>query len=86
MVLGAPGGIIGIDGSIVLMAVALVLLGSTQILGSARSLGGARRGFEQGIVGGGPGATDRDQMPRPVAVSASAADVTVRRGWGAWCS
>ena len=85
MVLGAPAGIVGIDGSIVLMVV-LVCSARPGSSGQPGPWVGARRQFEQVIVGGDPWATDRDQMPRPVAVSASAADVTVRTGWRAWCS
>ena len=46
---GSPAEIFGMDGLIVLIVVALVLFGSTQIPKLARSLGSAQKEFKKGI-------------------------------------
>jgi len=46
--LSPPAEIFGVDGLIILIVVALVLFGSTQIPKLARSLGSAQKEFKQG--------------------------------------
>jgi sec-independent protein translocase protein TatA len=46
--LSSPAEIFGVDGLIILIVVALVLFGSTQIPQLARSLGSAQKEFKQG--------------------------------------
>jgi sec-independent protein translocase protein TatA len=48
----SPAEIFGMDGLIVLVVVALVLFGSTQIPKLARSLGSAKTEFKQGLSEG----------------------------------
>ncbi len=48
----SPAEIFGMDGLIILVVVALVLFGSTQIPKLARSLGSARTEFKQGLSEG----------------------------------
>jgi len=60
----APAEIFGMDGLIILVVVALVLFGSTQIPKLARSLGSAKTEFKQGLTEG--------ENPQPVAVVAVA--------------
>jgi sec-independent protein translocase protein TatA len=55
-----PSELFGIDGMIVLVVVALILFGSTQIPRLARSLGSARKEFNQGLT---EGARDESQVP-----------------------
>ena len=49
---GSPAEIFGMDGLIILVVVALVLFGSTQIPKLARSLGSAKTEFKQGLAEG----------------------------------
>jgi sec-independent protein translocase protein TatA len=49
---GSPAEIFGMDGLIILVVVALVLFGSTQIPKLARSLGSAKTEFKQGLSEG----------------------------------
>ena len=48
----SPAEIFGMDGMIILVVVALVLFGSTQIPKLARSLGSAKTEFKQGLAEG----------------------------------
>jgi sec-independent protein translocase protein TatA len=48
----SPAEIFGVDGLIILVVVALVLFGSTQIPKLARSLGSAQKEFKQGLSEG----------------------------------
>ncbi len=48
----SPAEIFGMDGLIILVVVALVLFGSTQIPKLARSLGSAKTEFKQGLAEG----------------------------------
>jgi sec-independent protein translocase protein TatA len=50
----SPAEIFGVDGLIILVVVALVLFGSTQIPKLARSLGSAQKEFKQGLAEGEP--------------------------------
>ncbi len=52
MHVSSPAEIFGMDGLIVLVVVALVLFGSTQIPKLARSLGSAKTEFKQGLSEG----------------------------------
>jgi sec-independent protein translocase protein TatA len=54
MAFAPPAEIFGMDGIVVLVLVALVLFGSTQIPKLARSLGSAKKEFEKGIDEGAP--------------------------------
>lgn len=52
MPVSPPAEIFGMDGVVVLVIVALVLFGSTQIPKLARSLGSAQREFKKGVDAG----------------------------------
>ena len=54
MVFSPPAELFGEQGIIVLIVIAVVLFGSTQIPKLARSLGSAQREFRRGVVGGDP--------------------------------
>ncbi len=54
MLFSSPAEIFGVDGLIILVVVALVLFGSTQIPKLARSLGSAQKEFKQGLTDGEP--------------------------------
>jgi sec-independent protein translocase protein TatA len=54
MAFAPPAEIFGMDGIVVLVLVALVLFGSTQIPKLARSLGSAKKEFEKGVDEGAP--------------------------------
>jgi sec-independent protein translocase protein TatA len=73
MFLSSPAEIFGVDGVIILVVVALVLFGSTQIPKLARSLGSAQKEFKQGLAEGdtAKGTTAPRQAPA-VVVSAPA--------------
>lgn len=62
----SPAEIFGVDGLIILVVVALVLFGSTQIPKLARSLGSAQKEFKQGLSEG-----DAPERPVPAAASPS---------------
>jgi len=49
-----PAEILGVDGLVIAVVVALVLFGSTRIPKLARSLGSAQREFKKGVVEGDP--------------------------------
>lgn len=74
MHLSAPAQIFGVDGVIILIVVALVLFGSTQIPKLAHSLGSAQKEFKKGISEGAPeeaaGPTSAVQAPSTAAVDA----------------
>ena len=65
----SPAEIFGMDGLIILVVVALVLFGSTQIPKLARSLGSAKTEFKQGLTEG--------ENARPVEVVAPIVPATV---------
>jgi sec-independent protein translocase protein TatA len=68
----APAELFGEQGIIVLIVIAVVLFGSTQIPKLARSLGSAQKEFKKGLdEGAGEGAKD-DVPSAPKAVSAPA--------------
>jgi len=69
----SPAEIFGVDGVIVLIVVALVLFGSTQIPKLARSLGSAQKEFKKGIN---EGASEDEPGARPVHQTAPSAAVT----------
>ena len=52
MFFSSPAEIFGMDGLVILVVVALVLFGSTQIPKLARSLGSARKEFKHGLAEG----------------------------------
>ena len=70
----SPAEIFGVDGLIILVVVALVLFGSTQIPKLARSLGSARTEFKHGLSEGEASATT--PAPPVVVVSTPAPVVT----------
>jgi sec-independent protein translocase protein TatA len=74
----APAEIFGMDGLIILVVVALVLFGSTQIPKLARSLGSAKTEFKQGLAEG-ETATDVEVVvpATPAAVAPAAVHVPV---------
>jgi sec-independent protein translocase protein TatA len=74
----SPAEIFGMDGVIVLVVVALVLFGSTQIPKLARSLGSAQKEFKQGLAEGdsGKAATPAGPVVPAVVVSTPAPVVT----------
>jgi sec-independent protein translocase protein TatA len=55
--------IFGMDGVIVLVVLAVVLFGGSQIPKLAHSLGSAQREFKKGLVEGGTPATDGAPVP-----------------------
>jgi sec-independent protein translocase protein TatA len=67
----SPAEIFGMDGLIILVVVALVLFGSTQIPKLARSLGSAKTEFKQGLAEGenAPTVVVAPVVPAPVAVA-----------------
>ncbi len=73
----SPAEIFGVDGLIILVVVALVLFGSTQIPKLARSLGSARTEFKHGLSEGEVDATTTAApvvlvtTPAPVATGTS---------------
>lgn len=64
MHIAPPAQILGMDGIIVLLVVALVLFGSTQIPKLARSLGSAKNEFEKGVATGAPDEDAGDRAAR----------------------
>ena len=56
MLFSSPAEIFGVDGLIIVVVVALILFGSTQIPKLARSLGSAHKEFKQGLTEGETGA------------------------------
>ena len=68
----SPAEIFGVDGLIIVVVVALVLFGSTQIPKLARSLGSAQKEFKQGLKDGEPPVAE----VTPVVVVATPAPVT----------
>jgi sec-independent protein translocase protein TatA len=74
MHLVAPAELFGEQGIIVLIVVALVLFGSTQIPKLARSLGSAQKEFKKGLD---HGASDADRDEKAVAELTHPTSVTV---------
>jgi sec-independent protein translocase protein TatA len=68
MPFSAPAELFGEQGIIVLVVVALVLFGSTQIPKLARSLGSAQREFKKGVAG-----SPSDDLHDPTTAEAIAA-------------
>ncbi len=85
MFFSSPAEIFGMDGVIVLVVVALVLFGSTQIPKLARSLGSAQKEFKQGLAEGDTGkvATPAATVTPAVVVSTPAPVVTEASPGGA---
>jgi len=80
----SPAEIFGVDGLIILVVVALVLFGSTQIPKLARSLGSAQKEFKQGLKDGEPPVAEVTPVvvvasPAPVA-AATPSDATTHTG------
>jgi sec-independent protein translocase protein TatA len=71
MIVSPPAELFGEQGIIVLIVIAVVLFGSTQIPKLARSLGSAQREFKKGVVEGDPeNVTDHASADaRPAVVS-----------------
>ncbi len=77
----SPAEIFGVDGLIILVVVALVLFGSTQIPKLARSLGSAQKEFKQGLKDGEPPVAEVAPVvvvatPAPVAAGAPSSTTT----------
>jgi sec-independent protein translocase protein TatA len=72
MYFSPPANLLGENGIIVLVVVALVLFGSTQIPKMARSLGSAQKEFKKGLE---EGASDDDKDKSAVAQAAPPAAV-----------
>ena len=66
----APAELFGEQGIIVLIVIAVVLFGSTQIPKLARSLGSAQKEFKKGLDEGANGEAKPDNPAAPMAVTA----------------
>jgi sec-independent protein translocase protein TatA len=58
----SPADIFGVDGIIIVIVLALVLFGSTQIPKLARSLGSAQKEFQKGLDNGAPGENEENSL------------------------
>ncbi len=84
MFFSSPAEIFGMDGVIVLVVVALVLFGSTQIPKLARSLGSAQKEFKQGLAEGDTGKAAAPATPvAPTVVVSTPAPVVTEASPGA---
>jgi sec-independent protein translocase protein TatA len=68
----APAELFGEQGIIVLIVIAVVLFGSTQIPKLARSLGSAQKEFKKGLDEGANGTGTAEEAPAPPQVVAQA--------------